>query len=189
MGTMMTILQNQADSSHWSGSMQSRIFLIGFMGSGKSTMGSRLARKISYDFLDMDQVIEETAGMTVPDIFKEHGEKVFRKWEFDILMELCQRDHVVIATGGGAPCHGEMMSIMNNNGTTVYIKLPPAALKDRLGQSKTERPLIKGKSEEKLLEYIRSKLKEREVYYNQASLIIDGINLGCDQLAEHLKGS
>jgi len=169
--------------------MQSRIFLIGFMGSGKTTMGSRLSRKLGYEFLDMDQVIEETAAMTIPGIFQEHSEKVFRKWEHAILMELCQRDKVVIATGGGAPCHGEMMSIMNKNGTTVYIKLSPAALKDRLQQSKTERPLIKGKSEEELLEYIHSKLKEREVYYNQATLIIDGIKLGVDQLAEHLKES
>ncbi len=169
--------------------MQSRFFLIGFMGSGKTTMGSRLARKIGYEFVDMDQIIEETARMTVPGIFSEHGEEVFRKWEHDILQDLCQRENVVIATGGGAPCHGEMMSIMNNSGTTVYIKLSPPALKDRLMQSKTERPLISGKSEQELLEFIKSKLEEREVFYNQATFIIDGINLSSDQLAEHLKKS
>lgn len=169
--------------------MQSRIFLIGFMGSGKTTMGSRLARKIDYEFVDMDQMIEETARMTVPGIFTEHGEEVFRKWEHDILLELNQREKVVIATGGGSPCHGDMMSLMNENGTTVYIKLSPAALKGRLMQSKAERPLIKGKTEPELLEFIKNKLAEREIYYMQANLIIDGINLSSDQLAEHLKDS
>ena len=115
--------------------MKPRIFLIGFMGSGKTTLGSRLARKMGYEFVDMDQLIEETSGMTVPVIFTELGEEVFRKWEHDILLELCQREKLVVATGGGAPCHGEMMSSMNNNGETVYIKLRPAGLKDRLTHS------------------------------------------------------
>lgn len=169
--------------------MKSRIFLIGFMGSGKTTMGSRLARLIGYEFVDMDQMIEETARMTVPGIFSEHGEKVFRKWEHDILQELCQHEKVVIATGGGAPCHGDMMSLMNKNGTSIYIKLSPSDLKERLMQSKSERPLIKGKTEQELLDFITSKLEEREKYYNRANLIIDGIKLGVDQLAEHLEDS
>ena len=105
--------------------MHKRIFLIGFMGSGKSTLGSGLARKIGYDFVDMDRMIEETSGMTVPGIFSEYGEEVFRKWEHDILIELCQYEDVVVSTGGGAPCHGEMISLMNNHGATTYIKLSP----------------------------------------------------------------
>ncbi|MCP4312168.1 MAG: shikimate kinase [Bacteroidetes bacterium] len=167
--------------------MQLRIFLIGFMGSGKTTMGSILARKMGYEFVDMDQLIEDTARMTVPGIFSEHGEEVFRKWERDILQELCLREKVVIATGGGAPCHGEMMTVMNDNGATVYIKLTPAVLKDRLMQSKTDRPLIRGKSEEELLEFIKTVLEKREIFYLRANHIIDGINLGPDQLAELLE--
>ena len=93
--------------------MESRIFLIGFMGSGKSTLGSTLARKIGYGFVDMDHLIEETAGMTIQGIFSEHGEKVFRKWEHDILLELCKRENLVVSTGGGAPCHDHMMEVMN----------------------------------------------------------------------------
>ena len=162
--------------------MHKRIFLIGFMGSGKSTLGARLARKIGYEFLDMDQLIEETAGMTVPGIFTELGETVFRKWEHDILLELVQREGVVIATGGGAPCHGEMMSIMNRHGATVYIKLSPAALKDRLILSKTERPLIHGKSESELLEFINGLLHQREPFYNQATTTVEGVNLDVDEL-------
>ncbi len=180
------IQRNQTDSSPLIGNMHSRIFLIGFMGSGKSTHGSGLAKKLGYDFVDMDYLIEETAGMTVASIFNEHGEAVFRKWEHDILLELCKRDKVVISTGGGAPCHNNMIGIMCSHGATVYIKLSPKALKERLLRSKTERPLIKGKSESELLEFITAMLSEREQYYKQASLIVDGLNLKMDELVDLL---
>ncbi|MEN8203641.1 MAG: shikimate kinase [Bacteroidota bacterium] len=167
--------------------MESRIFLIGFMGSGKSTLGLKLARKIGYSFMDMDQLIEETAGMTIPGIFRELGEEVFRKWEHDILLELCASEKVVISTGGGAPCHKQMMQIMNEHGATVYIKLSPEALKNRLQNSRTERPLIQGKSDEELLRFIRSKLAEREFYYTQASHTVDGVNLKPEELISVLR--
>ena len=166
--------------------MNSRIYLIGFMGSGKSTLGSSLARKTGYNYLDMDNLIEETAGMTIPQIFAEHGEAVFRKWEHDILIEISSQEHVVISTGGGAPCHGKMMEIMNASGITVYLKLPPAALKKRLLQSKTERPLIQGKSEIELEQFIGSLLKEREVYYTQARYVVDGMTISVDELQKLL---
>jgi len=167
--------------------MQTRIFLIGFMGSGKTTAGSQLARKLAYEFLDMDQMIEETAGMSVPEIFKDLGEEVFRSWEHKILLELCQKERVVIATGGGAPCHGTMMSTMNANGVTIYIKLSPSILKDRLTKARIERPLIRGKSESELLQYIRTTLEAREVFYSQANYIVDGDKLDPENLAKHLK--
>ena len=157
------------------------------MGSGKSTHGSILARKIGYDFVDMDQLIEETAGMTIPGIFSEHGEQVFRKWEHDILLELCNRERVVVSTGGGAPCHNDMIRIMNDHGATIYIQLPPEVLKDRLLTSKTDRPLIKGKSESELLEYITSLLSERENYYQQARFMVNGVNLRAEELADLLR--
>jgi shikimate kinase len=166
--------------------MQKRIFLIGFMGSGKSTIGSGLARKIGYDFVDMDHLIEETAGMTIPGIFSEHGEKVFRKWEHDILLELCQLEKIVVSTGGGAPCHNDLIRIMNEHGITVYIRLPVSVLKDRLMNSKTERPLIRGKNEAELLQFIHSLLEEREPFYNQARITVDGSNLEVRELIEAL---
>jgi len=169
--------------------MYNRIFLIGFMGSGKSTTGAKLARKIGYDFVDMDHLIEETAGMTIPGIFSEHGEEVFRKWEQDILLELCEREKVIVSTGGGAPCHGDMISIMNDHGATVYIKLSPAALKDRLLHSKTQRPLIQGKSERELEDFITSLLEQREVYYKQAKFTIDGHDMNLDTFVEQLTSS
>jgi shikimate kinase len=159
------------------------------MGSGKSTLGSKLARLIGYQFSDMDQLIEETAEMSVPSIFREHGEEVFRKWEHDILTELCLHEKLVIATGGGAPCHSEMMDLMNAHGTTIYIQLSPEALKDRLIRSKTERPLIKGKSESELLDFIKTLLEKRELFYKQAKHIVEGINLRSEDLAELLLDS
>jgi len=162
--------------------MDSRIFLIGFMGSGKSTHGKKLAKQIGYRFVDMDQMIEETAEMTIPGIFKEHGEEVFRKWEYDILLETCKMDRVVISTGGGAPCHGQMMQLMNEHGTTIYIQLPPEVLKERLLHSLTQRPLIQGKSETELLKFITSLLDEREAFYKQATHSIDGLNFQVETL-------
>ncbi len=157
--------------------MDTRIFLIGFMGSGKSTLGGQLARRVGYQFIDMDHLIEETAEMSIPEIFNNHGEEVFRKWEYDILHELCSREKLVISTGGGAPCHSHMMDLMNTHGTTIYLKLSPEALKTRLIQSRTERPLIMGKSEPELLDFIKSLLEKRELFYKRAAHIVDGINL------------
>lgn len=178
--------QSPTDSLCLSGKMNSRIFLIGFMGSGKSTHGKILARKIGYQYVDMDHLIEETAELSIPTIFSEHGEEVFRKWEYDILLELCKRDRLVISTGGGAPCHGEMMQLMNEHGCTIYIQLPPEALRERLLHSPTERPLIKDKSDTELLEFISSLLAEREHYYGQARHTIMGVNLQIEDLVSLL---
>ena len=186
---MMGMVPVPTDNSPWSGNMHTRIFLIGFMGSGKSTHGSTLARKLGYQYVDMDHLIEETAEMTIPLIFKEHGEAVFRKWEHDILIELCKQEGLVISTGGGAPCHGEMMQIMNDNGCTIYLEMNPAALRDRLLRSRTERPLIQGKSEAELLEFITSLLAERETFYLQARHRVDGLNLKVEDLISLLKES
>ena len=169
--------------------MNTRIFLIGFMGSGKSTLGAQLARRMDYQFIDMDHLIEETAEMSIPEIFNEHGEEVFRKWEYDILHELCRREKLVISTGGGAPCHSNMMDLMNTHGTTIYLKLSPEALKTRLIQSSAERPLIMGKSEPELLDFIKSLLEKRELFYERAAHIVDGINLQSQALQKLLMDS
>ena len=167
--------------------MNTRIFLIGFMGSGKSTLGAQLARRLDYKFVDMDQLIEDTAEMSIPEIFDEHGEDVFRKWEHDILLELCQHEKQVISTGGGVPCHSGNMDLMNAHGSTIYLRLTPEALLGRLISSRTERPLIKGKSEAELLSFIKSKLHEREDFYLRASHVVDGLSMKAADLAALLK--
>ena len=169
--------------------MNTRIFLIGFMGSGKSTLGAQLARRLEYRFVDMDRLIEDTAEMSIPEIFDEHGEEVFRKWEHDILLELCQREKLVISTGGGVPCHSGNMDLMNSRGCTIYLRLSPDALRSRLIKSRTERPLIKGKSEAELLDFIQSKLEAREEFYMRAAQVVEGLDMNAETLASLLQDS
>jgi shikimate kinase len=154
--------------------MTERIFLIGFMGSGKTTHGKRLARALDWRFVDMDERIRELTGLSIPEIFRDHGEDYFRMKEEEVLLSLCERKQVVVSTGGGAPCYRDNMQKMNDSGLTIYIKLPPGALLDRLVKSKTSRPLLDGKTEGEMQKTIVELLASREPYYNRAAVIIDG---------------
>jgi len=167
--------------------MHSRIFLIGFMGSGKSTIGRKLANEVGYGFVDMDSLISQYSGMTIPGIFSEHGEALFRKWERDTLKEIIRQENIVVATGGGAPCHHKNMDVMNSSGLTIYLRLTPEAIRERLMRSKTERPLVKGKSDSELFDFIKELLGQREQYYLQSKIVTDGMNLKINELAEVIK--
>ena len=145
-----------------------RIYLIGYMGSGKSTLGRRLSKHLDLQFVDMDHYIEERNCKTVPQIFAEEGESEFRKKERKALEELAEFTHIVIATGGGAPCFFDNIDLMNKSGKTVYLNINPKILADRLLTSKTERPLIKGKSREELVTFIDETLRKRNEFYLQA---------------------
>ena len=113
-----------------------RIFLIGYMGSGKTSMGVKLAEKLGFTFVDMDHLIEEKYLKTVSQIFAEFGQERFREIERDILHEVADFENVVIATGGGAPCFFDNIGYMNSHGMTVYIQLSAAQLADRLEHSR-----------------------------------------------------
>jgi shikimate kinase len=149
-----------------------RIYLTGYMGCGKSTLGRKLARHAGLQFIDMDQYIEERNYKTIPQIFAEEGEAEFRKKERKALEELSEFTDVVIATGGGAPCFFDNMDLMNRTGKTIYMDIDPKILATRLLKSKTERPLIKGKSEEELVHFIGETLEKRNVYYSLANFRI-----------------
>ena len=153
------------------------IYIIGFMGSGKSTAGRKLAALIGWSFIDLDKKIEDHTGKTITQLFSEHGEANFRKIESELLHSLKSLTHTVIATGGGTPCYDDNMDYMEQSGLTVYLKLTPGQLKNRLFGSKGERPLIKGLNSTELLSYIEEKLASREKWYNRAEVIIEGINL------------
>lgn len=142
------------------------------MGCGKSTLGKRLAKHLNLQFVDMDHYIEMRNHKTVPQIFAEEGEAEFRKKERKALEELADFSDIVIATGGGAPCFFDNIDLMNNTGTTIYMNIDPAILADRLLLSKTERPLIKGKSKEELIIFIDEMLKKRNPFYTQAKIQI-----------------
>lgn len=164
-----------------------RIFLIGFMGSGKTTHGKVLAKKLGYRFMDMDRHIEQENGMSIPQIFESKGEQAFREMEKAALSYMCRENQLVIATGGGAPCHFDNMTRMNRCGLTIYLYLPPAALLRRLREAKTKRPLIRGKSREELLDYIEKTLRDREPFYREAHLVVDGMNLTTERLIRSIE--
>ncbi len=153
--------------------MKKQIFLIGYMGCGKSTLGIALARSLGWSFVDLDEAFEQTHQCTISEYFKNHGEDGFRKAEHDLLISSLEVENRVYATGGGLPCFFNNMALMNDSGLTIYIKLPAQALCRRLAGGKHHRPLIADKSDGELLEFIDIKLKEREPFYNQAKLIVE----------------
>jgi shikimate kinase len=138
------------------------------MGCGKSTLGRRLSEHLNLQFVDMDHYIEERNLKTIPQIFEQEGETEFRNKERRALEELSEFTDIVIATGGGAPCFFDNIGLMNRSGKTVYLNIDPVILADRLLKSKTERPLIKGKSREELVAFIDETLKKRNEFYKQA---------------------
>jgi shikimate kinase len=152
------------------------------MGCGKSTLGRKLAKHAGLQFIDMDHYIEKRNYKTVPQIFAEEGETEFRKKERNALEELSEFSNVVIATGGGAPCFFDNVDLMNRTGKTIYLNIDPKILADRLIKSKTERPLIKGKSEEELVEFIDETLKKRNEFYMQAHYQITQPDVDLDEV-------
>ncbi|MDR1864657.1 MAG: shikimate kinase [Bacteroidales bacterium] len=163
------------------------IFLTGFMGSGKTTIGRRMAEIIGFDFVDTDSLIEKEEGNNISRIFSERGEEAFRNIEHRLLKSLLQRDYTVISTGGGMPCHHHHMDMMLANGKVVYLHTLPQTLAKRLMRSHTERPLIKGKTPEELQEYIAAKLAEREPFYLRANVVVQTEEFSMDLLLRSLK--
>lgn len=152
------------------------------MGCGKSTLGRRLSKYLGLQFVDMDHYIEERNCKTIPQIFKEEGEDEFRKKERKALEELSAFTDIVIATGGGAPCFFDNVELMNKSGHTVYLNIAPNILANRLLKSKTERPLIKGKSRKELIAFIDETLKTRNEFYSQAKYQITDPDIKLDEL-------
>lgn len=159
-----------------------RIYLVGYMGCGKSTIGKKLAKTLGIPFVDLDDHIVQQAGKSIGEIFEQDGEAVFRKTEQQVLHETFELDDAVIATGGGASAYADNMDKMRANGVTVYIELPAKALADRLKNAASQRPLIKDKDEAEQLAFIEKALLEREPYYRRACVIVNGIDLNVKTL-------
>ena len=152
-----------------------RIFLIGYMGCGKTTIGKILAEKMGYNFVDLDLFIEKKYLKTVSEIFAEMGQKKFRKIEQKCLAEVSDFEKTIIATGGGTPCYFDNLNKMNESVLTVYIRLTTKELFSRLESSQaSKRPLIADKKGEELHLFIQNGLKVREPFYLQAKLIVNG---------------
>ncbi|WP_400072758.1 shikimate kinase [Zobellia russellii] len=157
-----------------------KIVLLGYMGSGKSTIGKLLSKERGLEFIDLDNYIEEAEQMSVPDIFKTKGEIYFRKKEYAYLNEvLAQKDNFVLSLGGGTPCYGNNMhAVLDATKNAIYLKVSIAELVNRLLKEKDQRPLIMNIPEDELPEFIGKHLFERSYFYNQTDKVIssDGKN-------------
>ncbi|MDR1337057.1 MAG: shikimate kinase [Tannerella sp.] len=149
-----------------------RIFLIGYMGAGKTTLGKALSEQMNLSFTDLDHFIEERYRQTIRQIFEEKGEDGFREIEREALREAGKFENAVISTGGGTPCFHENMAFMNAAGTTVYLKLSVDELVKRTEPYRDTRPVLKNRSGEELRQFIETSLSERSRYYGQASIVL-----------------
>ncbi len=143
------------------------------MGCGKSYVGRPLAAQMGFQFVDVDNIIENTEGVTIAQIFDSQGETNFRKLESETLKRLGKWENIVIATGGGAACFHGNMDWMNEHGLTIYLKASPELLLSRLKSQTHQRPLLAGRTDTDLLNFIKNKLSERIQYYEKAALIIE----------------
>lgn len=150
-----------------------RIILIGYMGAGKTTVGKALAKDLGLMFYDLDWYIESRMRKTVAQIFKESGEEGFRNIERNMLHEVAEFENVIISCGGGTPCFFDNMDYMNQQGETLYLQASPEVLSKHLKMGKSVRPLIVGKTDEELLQFINESLEKRNPYYTQAKHILN----------------
>ncbi|OYP46929.1 shikimate kinase [Prevotella sp. P4-98] len=171
-----------------------RIILIGYMGSGKTTIGKALSKETGMMFYDLDWYIESRMRKTVAQIFAEKGEEGFRKIEHNMLHEVAEFENVIISCGGGTPCFFDNIDYINQQGEVVYLKATPEVLYRHLLMGKVERPLIKNKTPEELIAYITEQVAKREEFYNKARYTLDvslmdnyeKIQLSVDQLRQLL---
>ena len=159
-----------------------RIYLVGYMGSGKSSALKQLGKLLSWETYDLDHLFEEKYKISVQDFFHKYDEAAFRKLESQLLKETAKYENAVIATGGGTPCFYDNMEWMNANGTTIFLKVSAKTAVNRLLNSKKKRPLIEGKSEEQLLEYVQRHYGERMPFYEKAQITVKGEDLDFSKL-------
>jgi shikimate kinase len=162
------------------------IFLIGYMGCGKTTLGEELARQMGLRYIDLDDYIEDRQGMTITDIFQEMGEGYFRELEVNALRDVAAMTDVIVGCGGGTPCHGDNMALMNQAGTTVWLTTSPERITARLllPEQKSKRPKILHLPDEDVLPLVKAELQARAPIYGQAQLQFDSTDIETAQETE-----
>ena len=150
-----------------------RIIIIGYMGSGKTTVGHALSQELGLPFYDLDWYIETRMHRTVKQIFDEKGEEGFRKIEHNLLHEVAEFEDVIISCGGGTPCFFDNIDYINRQGETVYLKCTTDVLYKHLKMGKTVRPLLLNKTPDEVKTFIEAQLKQREPFYAKAKRIVD----------------
>lgn len=168
-----------------------KVVLVGYMASGKSTIGRILAKSLEIDFIDLDDAIALTVGISIPEIFKTKGELFFRKTEMQVLEQLLTSNkNFVLATGGGTPCYGTSMdSIVNKSTHSVYLKHSIPSLTERIIAEKEKRPLVANRLDKELPEFIGKHLFERSMYYAMATKTVNCDKKSIEEIVNEIKDS
>jgi len=165
-----------------------RLFLAGFMGCGKTTVGKQLAKELNFPFFDLDEEIEKAADQSISSIFSEYGEEYFRELEAQKLRDtMLLAEDVVLALGGGTPCYYDNLWAMQSEGKIIYLQCSTDTLFERLQKEKSQRPLISDKEDEELFSSIEKYLSLREKYYQHADLIVDCNGKSVEEIVEIIK--
>lgn len=165
--------------------MKKKIFLIGLPGSGKTTLGKQLAALLKLPFVDLDRAIEGSAKKTVEEIFKASGEKGFRQLEADELTIQCdQLDAFVMATGGGAPCFHDNLSLMKKEGLVIFLDVPPKTISDRVSAKNGNRPLLKHETPDSMKDRIEFLRSQRISFYKQANVTVSGSDITAEEILQ-----
>jgi shikimate kinase len=165
-----------------------RVYLIGYMASGKTRLGQELSVLTGYQFVDTDEMFEERYRISIFDFFERYSEDSFRKIEKELLAETLNYRDAIIATGGGTPCFFDNMDFIKRNGTSIYLKMGLVNLIDRLAAVRKKRPLLKNKTMTEMRSYIKSQLEEREHYYSQADFTIIAGNINAAEVLDLIPG-
>ena len=164
-----------------------RLYLVGYMGCGKSTLGRKLARALQCDFVDTDSMVEQAQGATIADIITYEGEERFREYEREALEQTAQYDNAIISTGGGLPIWGDNMERIHALGPSIYIRRSAEQIASRLSpHGRQKRPKFRGKSDEELLQFMHEHLAEREPIYEKADMVIDCEEVSDEEIVEKL---
>lgn len=150
-----------------------RIYLIGFMGCGKSHSGQLLAQQLEYRWFDLDSEIEASVGCSIATLFSKEGEHAFREKEAEVLRQTASLQRVVLSCGGGTPCFHDNMSWINAHGLSVYLKASPALLAQRLIPEREHRPLLHGLTDAEVYPFIEARLAQRASFYQQAHVVFE----------------
>ena len=164
-----------------------RIYIVGYMGAGKTTSARRLAHRLGWEVADTDALFEEKYKISVNDFFNKYDEPLYRKLESEVLKATESLDHVVVSTGGGTACYFDNMEWMNQHGLTVFLRISPQAAVDRVIHSRHKRPLVEGKCEEELTEFVNQHYASRMVFYEQAKITVESENLDVEGMMNKIK--
>ncbi len=164
-----------------------RIYIVGYMGAGKTTAARRLAQRMGWEVVDTDALFEEKYKISVNDFFNKYDEPLYRKLESEVLKATESLDHVVVSTGGGTACFFDNMDWMNQHGLTVFLRISPQAAVDRVIHSRHKRPLVEGKSEEELTEFVNQHYASRLPFYEQARITAKSEDFDIERLMEAIK--